>query len=268
FTFLVILAQLSYAQNTKERIGVINVGTCHFSPTMDANSTEFDEHSDKNLKAAHEIAYSIAKAQPTILAVENVPERQDKLREAYQNYLNDPSAALEYYDEISMLVFEVGRLAGIPANKLFCIDHKLGYQYYFDELDLNIIDKATYNAYNSDLKSYYPDLPLEKGNLNLREMLCKMNKDEYLDFLIHINADLLVLYGTEEDKFKGADQAARYYQRNLRMFANFNAIPANQNDRIFALMGASHTAFFRDFISRSIKYKSVDVLPYLEEGSK
>jgi len=55
-----------------------------------------------------------------------------------------------------------------------------------------------------------------------------------------------------------------YYQRNLRMYSNLNRIKLNEEDRIFILMGASHTAFFRDFISRSPKYEMVNSFDYLK----
>ena len=62
---------------------------------------------------------------------------------------------------------------------------------------------------------------------------------------------------------RGADEAAKYYQRNLRMYSNLNRIELNQDDRVFILMGASHTAFFRDFMSRNPKYKMVNTFKYL-----
>ena len=48
------------------------------------------------------------------------------------------------------------------------------------------------------------------------------------------------------------------------MFANLNNIPITKDDRIFILMGASHTAFFTDFLRRSPKFKQVNTLDYLK----
>ncbi len=48
------------------------------------------------------------------------------------------------------------------------------------------------------------------------------------------------------------------------MFANMNNIAVNKDDRIFVLMGATHTAFFKDFLRRSPKYKEVSVFEYLK----
>jgi hypothetical protein len=48
------------------------------------------------------------------------------------------------------------------------------------------------------------------------------------------------------------------------MFSNFNQIPINAHDRIFILMGGTHTAFFNDFIKRSPKYKLEKTFEYLK----
>jgi len=77
------------------------------------------------------------------------------------------------------------------------------------------------------------------------------------------NADILTHVGSEKG-FEGADEAAKYYQRNLRMYSNLNRIELNKDDRVFILMGASHTAFFRDFMSRSPKYYMVKTSEYLK----
>ncbi|MBZ9650947.1 DUF5694 domain-containing protein [Psychroflexus sp. CCL10W] len=95
------------------------------------------------------------------------------------------------------------------------------------------------------------------------EKLKLINHDQYLDYLIAVNADMLTHVGSEKD-FEGADEAAKYYKRNLRMFSNLNRIELTLKDRMFILMGASHTAFFRDFISRNSKFKMVDSFKYLD----
>ena len=78
-----------------------------------------------------------------------------------------------------------------------------------------------------------------------------------------INADIMTHVGTAEG-FEGADESAKYYQRNLRMYSNLNRIKLNKDDRVFILLGASHTAFFRDFINRSPKYEMVNTFDYLK----
>jgi len=38
----------------------------------------------------------------------------------------------------------------------------------------------------------------------------------------------------------------------------------DEKDRVFILMGASHTAFFQDFMSRSPRYELVNTFDYLK----
>jgi hypothetical protein len=99
--------------------------------------------------------------------------------------------------------------------------------------------------------------------LSLFERLKIMNNSIYLDWMIAENADMLTHAGTDGN-FEGADEAAKYYQRNLRMYTEMNRLDIKPTDRVFILMGASHTAFFRDFISRSPKYEMVNTFDYLK----
>jgi len=83
------------------------------------------------------------------------------------------------------------------------------------------------------------------------------------DFMININADILT-HAASAGKAAGADEAAKYYHRNLVMYSNLNRLPLTRDDRVFILMGASHTAFFNEFMNRSPKYEPVDAAAYLQ----
>ncbi|UZT99159.1 DUF5694 domain-containing protein [Chryseobacterium fluminis] len=84
-----------------------------------------------------------------------------------------------------------------------------------------------------------------------------------MESLINFNADLL-LYNSSKNHHEGADEAGKFYHRNLVMFSNLNQIPVSGNDRIFILMGGTHTAFFMDFLKRSPKFKTVNTFEYLK----
>jgi len=120
-----------------------------------------------------------------------------------------------------------------------------------------------YQSFFKNPYRYYPEFDENQDSLNVIDKLLLNNTDVYLDFLIEINADMLTHAGTDEG-FEGADQATEYYRRNLRMYSNMNRIKLTKEDRVFILMGASHTAFFRDFISRSPKYEMVKTFDYFE----
>ncbi len=106
----------------------------------------------------------------------------------------------------------------------------------------NSIDSVFIDNFYTDPMQFYPEVNVDEDTLALLENLKLTNRDKYLDFLLTINADILTHVGTK-DGFEGADEAAKLYQRNLRMYSNFNRISLDKDDRVFILMGATHTAF-------------------------
>ncbi len=245
--------------NTK--IEVLNFGTFHMGFTSDANSTEFDEHNKKNQKAVHDIVKKLADFNPTIILVELPPESNDNLKKDYDAYKKNPKLFFKHPSEIELLAYELGRLCKV--KRIYGIDHKMGYNYKIGEEINNTIDANWHDNYYKAPLSFYPEVNINEKDLNLLDKLKLINHNRYLDFLITVNADMLTHVGTDSS-FEGADEAAKYYQRNLRMYSNLNRIKFNENDRVFILMGASHTAFFRDFMSRSPKYKMVNTFDYLK----
>jgi len=243
------------------KISILNFGTFHFGYTSDAKTTDFDENDKNNQEQAHDIARKLAQFKPTVILVESVPERNQILESEYLAYLNKPKKEIVDPTEIELIAFELGRLSG--TKRIYGIDHIMGYNYNIGNEITNQIDSVMHDTYNQELSNYYPENFLNQDSLNLLEKLRITNLKEYLDFMIEVNADILTHVGSDEG-FEGADEATKYYQRNLRMYSNLNRIKLNENDKVFILMGASHTAFFRDFISRSPKYEMVNTSKYLE----
>jgi hypothetical protein len=249
------------SHNSNDKIEVLNMGTFHFGYTVDANTTEFDEHNKENQKKAHAIAAKLATFKPTVIIVEWIPGYNDKLQEEYQNYVKNPEMKFENPAEEHLIAYEVGRLSG--AKRIYGIDHKMEYEYNIGQHIENSIDTAWYNSYFQDPKKFHPSINVDMDNLELLDKLIIHNQDEYLNFLIAVNADMLTTAGTDNN-FEGADEAAKFYKRNLRMFSNLNRINLSTDDRVFILMGAAHTAFFRNFMEHTPKFEMVNTLEYLQ----
>lgn len=248
-------------EQSSKKIQVLNLGTFHFGYTSDANTTNFDEKNKENQRQAHEIAEKLAKFQPTVILVEMPPEKNGQLQSDYQAYVKNPKMSFKSPTEIELLAFELGRISGV--KKIYGVDHKLSYNYAIGMKIENAIDSTLHNQYFKNPYSFHPELPGIENNPSLLQRLKQINHDKFLDFLITVNADILTHAGTSEG-FEGADEAAKYYQRNLRMYSNINRLELSKDDRVFILMGASHSAFFRDFMSRSPKYEMVDTFQYLK----
>lgn len=248
--------QLEKPKNDK--IKILNFGTFHMGFTPDANTVEYDEHSDKNKKEVHEIAKKLSRFEPTVIIVETVPTYNNTLRKAYLDYLDNPNMTFKHPSEIELLAFELGRLCQV--DKIYGIDHKMEYDYSKIGEMAKELKEETYLTFMGNMDAFNG---LEYNQANTLGKLRIGNSDEYLDWLIVGNADIMTHVSTEKG-FEGADEAAKYYQRNLRMYSNLNKLPLSKDDRVFILMGTSHTAFFRDFMSRSPKYEMVNTLDYLK----
>ncbi len=248
-------------EEVSTKIPILNFGTFHMGFTTDANTTEFDENDKQNQRNIHDIAKQIAEFKPTVIIVEKPPEYNNKLQAQYKEYLENPDMLFKNPSEVQLLAFELGRLAN--TERIYGIDHKMGYNYMIAKDIKNSIDSVFIDSFYTDPMQFYPEVNVDEDTLALLENLKLTNRDKYLDFLLTINADILTHVGTK-DGFEGADEAAKLYQRNLRMYSNLNRISLDKDDRVFILMGATHTAFLRDFIRRSPKYEMVNTFDYLK----
>lgn len=243
-----------------QTIKVLNFATFHMGYTNDATSVDFDENDKKNKADVHKIATLLAEFKPTIIVVETPPSYNATLQKAYQAYLENPNMEIKDPNEIELLAFELGRLAG--TKQIFGIDHKMGYNYGIGyHLAAVKVNDNTYEAYSSLMDKEEENLDFD--NLSLLDKFKIENHPQYLDFLINVNADMLT-YVSTEGKYEGADEAAKFYQRNLRMYSNLNQIDLKSTDRVFILMGGAHTAFFNEFMKRSPKYELVNPFIYLK----
>lgn len=240
-------------------VKVLNMGTFHMGYTPDATTTEFDEHDQRNIEQVHQIARSIADFKPTIILVEMVPEKNAALQEAYHDYLQNPDKSFKKPTELELLAFEVGRLAG--TKKIYGIDYKENYNYRIANSINNSYGIETYRDYFKLLDSI--EQAYDVNNMSVLEKIKMTNNPVYKDMLINVNADMLTHISTKGNA-EGADEAAKYYHRNLVIYSNLNQVEIAEDDRVFILMGGSHTAFFDMFLKRSPKYELVDINSYLK----
>ena len=249
------------SREDSNKIAILNFGTFHMGFTPDANKTEFNEHDRENQKRVHEIAQKLAEFKPTVIVVEESPSGNIQLQQDYAAYVNDPNMFFKKPSEVELLAFELGRLCG--TKEIYGIDHRMKqYNYNIGNEIKNDIDSIWHDQYCKNPRKYHPEINVNRDSLSLFERLKLMNRDAYLDYLININANILTHAGTK-DGFEGADEAALFYQRNLRMYSNLNRLNLKKDDRVFILMGATHTAFFRGFLKGSPKFEMVNTFDYL-----
>lgn len=248
-----------YRDKFEDAVPVLNIATFHMGETSDANSTAFDEKDSKNQREIRELAKKLAAFRPTIIVIEDRPKNDSSRKADYLDYVQHPTKKFKDPDERELLAYEVGRLSG--AVKIYGIDFREGYDYQIGRKVKHMVDKQTNNKYWQLIEENEKKNP-EEG-IPFYDLFRLNNHPQYLESMINLNADMLT-YISSKGKSEGADEAAKFYHRNLVMFSNLNQIPLEKNDRIFILMGGTHTAFFNEFLKRSPKYKLEDPFSYLK----
>ena len=242
-----------------QKIEVLNFATFHMQYTPDANKVEFDQYDKKNKVETYEIAKKLAKFKPTVILVEVVPNKNEVLQNDYQNFLKSKDYKTKFGGEIALIAYEIGKIAGV--KKIYGIDEQetAAYNYNIGNELKNQVDSLTSKYYLKSVIAKFKELE-KKSTL---EKLKFYNTREGLDIFFNANADILT-YNSTQGNFEGADEASKFYRRNLRIYSNINQIPLNVNDRVFIIMGASHSAFLDNFMKRSPKYKIVNTLDFLK----
>ncbi|MCS4225763.1 DUF5694 domain-containing protein [Sphingobacterium sp. BIGb0165] len=227
--------------------------------TPDAHKVKFNEKDDKNKKEVYKIAEMLAEFKPTIICVEILPHKNEELNADYGNFKKIKDYTPKYGGEIALIAYEIGKMTGV--NKIYGIDEQQTAAYNYNignELE-NQVDSITSKKYNASILQEF----MAAENLSLLEKLKLFNRKATFQKFINLNADILT-HNSTNGNFEGADEASKFYRRNLRIFSNLNQIPVNNDDRILIIMGATHSAFLDEFMQRSPKYQLVDIENYLK----
>lgn len=193
--------------------------------------------------------------------VEEIPDRQEELEKAYKKYLQDKNVKTGYEDnEIQLLGFEIGSM--VQVNRIYGIDHQMGYNYNLTSLAKKLKAEKFFET-GKRLKELESSVNTDVEQIGLKQALLLLNSKEAYEFLININADML-MYANSKGNYEGADEATRFYRRNIRMFSNINKIPMDYDDRVLIISGGAHAAFFQDFMRRSMIYELQSIEDYLK----
>ncbi|MDR2229993.1 MAG: DUF5694 domain-containing protein [Flavobacteriaceae bacterium] len=256
---ILILGIFICANWSAQKVKVLNFATFHMVYTPDKHKVEFDQNDEKSKSETYEVAKMLAQFKPTIICVEIVPERNEELNNDYSSFLKDKAYKTKIGGEVALIAYEVGKISGV--KKIYGIDEQAtaAYNYNIGNELKNQVDSLTSKNY---VKGLYKEFAaMEK--LSTLDKLKTFNSKESLEKFININADILI-YNSTKGNFEGADEASKFYRRNLRIFSNLNQIPVTKDDRIFIIMGATHTAFLSEFMKRSPKYELVNTADYLK----
>lgn len=227
------------------KIKVLNFGTAHLSQTSDANSSQINLN-DPNEKAdLKKLVEKIVEFKPTIICLELEPKNNDYIASTYSEYVKDQTKRLNYSDELNSIGLEVARLSG--TNRIYGIDSQTGFDY--PSLVKIANKKVADSLYISQVMNNYQRV----NALKFKEQFRTINTRDYKMETFDLYNFLATQHTTGNQE--GVDEITKFYQRNLKMYSNFNDIQMTENDRVFILLGATHTAYFDIFLENSPKFQ-------------
>ena len=250
------------------RVPVMTVGTFHFSyPNLDLVQTlpedqisVLDEPFQSEIVA---ISNAILEFQPTIIAIEQTPNRQAAIDSLYILYLAD-DFQLPTGEEYQ-LGFRIGRMAGV--DRIYCIDD---FGRAYDNILEIFDDEQRRTRLGDHMREVMQELGLQLTKPKVTGIIDELtwyNRPERIRNSLAGYLYNAFQYEEEPGDFTGVDfESGRWFNRNLRIFRNVQRIPRGPDDRILLITGADHLNLLNIFFDISWEFELVSPLPYLEKA--
>ncbi|MDX1662106.1 MAG: DUF5694 domain-containing protein [Gemmatimonadota bacterium] len=248
-----------------ERIEVLLVGSYHMAnPGADLFNVEADDVLAPNRqREIAEVVDRLAAFRPTRVAVESrrgqsdLPERYDEWRAGERELARNESQQIGFglADRVDLSTIEPIDVRGaFPFGAVRDLARSDSTVAPYLEVGM-AAGQASVEAISRWLS---------EGTIG--ETLYRMNTPEvihrahepYLAYLLPV---------VNEERDPGADLLAAWYERNIRIFANFHKMGLTPEDRIFVIYGAGHVPILRHLIADSPYFCVEDPLRYLPEPS-
>jgi hypothetical protein len=267
--FLIFFSINANAQDN-QKIKVLTLGTFHFAfPNLDVIKTDdkdiIDVLQPEYQKEIESIVKMIAVFEPTIIAIEVDPIKQEKIDSVYMAYLSGTHKLKR--SEHEQLGFRLAKQFNLQT--LHCTNNwgELPEEinnvvYGNDTISQQDFMNFFYNN-NDSSKIYDPENKFKSEGI--LEHLKMVNSKDHLKMDLGNYMISIFKYQTNDNEFFGVDfTTGWWFNRNLRIFRNIQKIPAKPNDRILVIYGSSHMNLLNIFFDASPEYELENINDYLE----
>ncbi|MEZ4588636.1 MAG: DUF5694 domain-containing protein [Gemmatimonadales bacterium] len=237
---------------------VLVLGTYHFAnPGRDVVKLEVADvlGADKQAEIGR-VVEALTRFRPTKIVVERTPARAAELDSLYRAYRSGRHTLSR--NEIQQLGFRIA--AGLGHERLYPADHPG--EFPFDALMAyaQAHDTAFVRFVGEELARIGAEANRLQSELTIGGILRAMNDP----------ADLARGHGLylrfarvgAGDGFVGADLVAKWYERNIRIFANLRRA-TEPGDRVLVIFGAGHAPILRELVAADPGLTLVDPLEFL-----
>jgi hypothetical protein len=248
----------AHAQALAPRAQVMVLGTYHMdNPGRDFANTVADDvlapHRQAEIAA---VARALAEFRPTRIAIEAEPSRDSLFNARYAEYRAGTRALGR--DEREQLGF---RLAGMLGHdRVYPVDYQL-------EMDFGgVMQFAGENGQGelaqrmgSTVQAIVAEMNARMATTPVGAILAEANSAR----ADSMHGWYLVMATVGHDTtYKGAQEVANWYTRNLYIFANIARV-AQPGERVLVIIGHGHGTLLRQFVDESPDLDLVSVEPYL-----
>jgi hypothetical protein len=239
---------------------VMVVGTVHFdNPGLDAVMSALDDVlSPKRQREIAALVDALARFRPTKIAVEREPRRAEALNARYRAWCAGTDTLTR--NEIDQLGFRLAQRFG--HDRLHAIDHDLpldiGAALSWAAQNGQPDQVAAFGAFVKRLEAWSSQVYATE---TITGIVAAQNDDARADDGVALY-QLMSRIG-RDSVYVGADVAADWYERNLRMYANLLRI-VEPNDRVLVLVGGGHRPLLRQMLRQTPGVEFVPTMKYLK----
>jgi hypothetical protein len=253
---------------TPGKTKVMTLGVFHFAyPNLDVNKTGKKDQISVLEEPYQSEIIAISKAieeyKPTIIAVEQTPDKQQKVDSALMSYLSGRMAlGKSEIDQIAM------RLAkDLNLTRLNCVDD---FGKHYDNILAIFNDSIRLSKFEDYFYKSRDTTRRKSGRItSIVEELCEMNNPDLIKKDLSVYLSNPFKYEEQPGDFTGVDfETGRWFNRNLRIFRNIQRIPHDSGDRILVIFGAGHMNLLNMLFDVSDEFEFVSPLPYLEAAKR
>ena len=241
---------------------ILLLGSFHFmESSIDFSSNEVQDELDC-------FTQKLACFKPDTIAIEGAIHQQAVITNSYQNFnledLRNPQKTrgrklgeiflfgaprpITYNNECIQIGYRLGKVLGL--NNIYAID---------DDSPMSEAATTIMPLVSKSVEALQADKN-KHANVSLIELLRYYNSSNFskLSHSIYIQANAIKINGA----YSGAEMTAKWYERNLKIFANIQQL-ATKSNKLLVLYGAGHLQILKELIDADDNLKLVDVYEYL-----
>lgn len=240
---------------------VLVLGTFHFAnPGLDVVNMEVPDVLSPDKQAEIEaVAEALAALRPTRVLVERLPERGPWLDSLYAEYRAGRHALAR--DETQQIGFRLA--ARFDLDRVHPIDHSGDFPFEAVLEYAQAHDPAFVEHLMAELGRVE-----EVGNRQQREWsIGRILRESNDPLKLEQDHGLYVRFAGvgAGDGYAGANLLAKWYERNIRIFANIQDV-VEPGDRVLLVIGAGHAPILRELIRYDAGMVLVEAVDYLPDS--